>query len=144
MRKHLFYHFRPLILASKSCFFKQFLEPPFCYFFQICFKNCRFWDPLQNPMGAQIVPKSTKWRQNAEKTLWLMLLWAVLFQTLFSRNNSNPCAVGTSWLLKGLFVRWRLANCLFLLRLFVLCFIQHLHHLKKNIGKRPAVELSVC
>ena len=67
------------------------------------FKNAWFWDPLRNPMGSKMAPKSTKWRQTSEKNVWRMLLWAVLFQTLFSPNHSNYCAVGTAWLLKGHF-----------------------------------------
>ena len=36
-------------------------------------------------MGSKMAPKSTNGRQKAEKKI----------QTLFSRNLSNPCAVGT-------------------------------------------------
>jgi hypothetical protein len=53
--------------------------------------------------------------------LWLMLLFGVFFHTLFSRNHSNLCAVGTSWLLKGhLFdVEW----LTFCFRCVSLCFV---------------------
>ena len=68
----------------------------------------------------------------------------------FSRNHSNPCAVGTSWLLKGhLFdVDW----LIFCFRCFSLCFVLYnilntfisfSFFFSKNIGKRPAAELSV-
>ena len=48
-------------------------------------------------------PKSTKWRQKVENVRCWYGFFMVFFQTLFSRNHSNPCAVGTSWLLKGHF-----------------------------------------
>ena len=65
MRKPLFYNFRPLILASKidqqiMFFLSRFLH----LLFLIClivFKNGRFGDPLENPMGSKMVPKSAKW-----------------------------------------------------------------------------------
>ena len=38
---------------------------------------------------------------------------APFVQTLFSRNHSNPCAVGTSWLLKRLFFDGDWLTCCF-------------------------------
>ena len=99
MRKPLFYNFRPLVLASKINQQIMFFQSRFLDL--IFLETGRFGDPLQNPMGSKMVSKSTKWRQTSEQILWRMLLWAVLFQTLFPRNHSNYCAVGTSWLLKG-------------------------------------------
>ena len=94
-------HFGIKNRSTNHLFSKPLLGPPFSHVFSIFFKNGRFVDPLHNLMRFKMVPKSTKWRQNSEKFLWRMLLWAVAFQTLFSRNHSNSRAVGTSWLLKG-------------------------------------------
>ena len=151
MRKHIFYHFRPFILASKidkqiMFFQSSFLDLLFLNLFKIFLKNDRFGDPLQNPMGAKMAPKSIKWRQKIEKSKMSGTKHGfvpVFFQTLFSQNPSNPCAVGTSWLLKGHFfnVHW-LIVCF---RCVSLCFVLYniLIFVSKNIGKRPAVELSV-
>jgi hypothetical protein len=38
--------------SKNHVFSKQFLKPPFSYFFQIVFKNGRFGNPLRNPMGS--------------------------------------------------------------------------------------------
>ena len=59
MRKPLFNHFSPLILESKidqqnHVLFKPLLGRPFSHLFQMLFKNGRFWDPLQNPIGYKI------------------------------------------------------------------------------------------
>ena len=62
MRKPFFYHFKPLILVSKinhkiMFFSKPFLGPVFSHLFSIFFKDGRFGDPLQNPMGVKMVAK---------------------------------------------------------------------------------------
>ena len=54
--------------SKNHVFFKPFLGPPFSHFFLIFFKSCRFWDPLRNPTGAKMAPKSTKWRHNGTQT----------------------------------------------------------------------------
>ena len=73
---------------------------------------------IQAPQIDKVAPKGYK----------LIVGDSALCAPLFSRNHSNYCAVGSSWLLKSAFVRWRLAHFLFLLRYFVLCFIQHFYH----------------
>jgi hypothetical protein len=70
--KTLFYHFRLLILASKinqqiMFFQSRFLDLVFLIFFDF-FQKWSMFEPLQNPMGSKMAPKSTKWRKNAEKT----------------------------------------------------------------------------
>ena len=99
---------RPLVLASKidkkKIMFVQnlFLDLLFLIF-SIFVQKWSILQPASKSDGRQNAPKSTKWRQNAKKALWLMLIFGVFFQTLFSRKHSSPCAVGTSWLLKGHF-----------------------------------------
>ena len=63
-------------------FQSRFLDLLFLNLFKIFLKNDRFGDPLQNPMGAKMAPKSTKWRQKIEN---------VRYQTwIFSGLFSNP------------------------------------------------------
>ena len=129
MRKPLFYNFWPLIFASKidknSCFFQAVSWTSFFSFFLNCFKNNRFGDSLQNPMGSKMVTKSTKWRQNVENVRCPS--WT---KTRFFSNPvfTKPWCSLCRWdivALKRSFVRCRLANVLFSLRFFVHCFIQH-------------------
>ena len=72
---------------------KLFFGLPFFIFFLIFFKNCRFWDPLRNPMGSKMVPKSSKWCHKSQISSPMQHLFV---KAWFSRNHSNPCAVGTS------------------------------------------------
>ena len=148
MWKLLFYNFRSFILASKMdqriMFFQsRFVDLLFLICFRLFFKMVDFETPFKIQWDRRWQPKSTKWRHNA----WNSKCWyahnAVFFQTLFSRNHTNPCAVGTSWLFKGHFfyVDW----LMFCFRCFLLCFVLNsiFDIFSKNIGKRPAVELSV-
>ena len=65
--------------------------------------------------------------------------------TCFSQNHSNPCAVGTSWLLKGHFFDgdWLIfcfccvSLCSVLYNIFIILL---LIYLSKNIVKHPAVD----
>ena len=148
MRKHLFYNFRLLILASKIdqqiMFFKsRFLDLLFLICFILFFKMVDLGTPFKIRWAPKWQPKSTKWRQTVENVRCSYAHNAFLFQTLFSRNHSNPRAVGTSWLLKGhLFdVPW-LIVCF---RCVSLCFVLYkmVDTFPKNIDKRPAVEMSV-
>ena len=77
-------------------------------------------------MGAKMASKSTNWRQNNQNSKTGYAHTAFFFvRTQFSRNHTNPRAVGTSLLLKDHFCRWRLANVLFSLRFFVFVFIKN-------------------
>ena len=125
MRKHLLYNLRPRILASRIDLQIFVCQSRFLDLFFLLKKIMfNFGTPIQNLMGSTMVPKSSKWRQKLENFRCSYAHNAVFFQTLFPRNHNNPRAVGTS--LKGHFfyVDW-LANFQFLLRFFVLCFIQH-------------------
>ena len=85
--------------STNHVFLKQFFGPPFFHFLFIFFKNGRFWDPLRNPMGSTMAPKSAKWCHKSQ----ILILRSVCFEFFgvpcsrpcFSRNHSNPCAVGT-------------------------------------------------
>ena len=60
IRKPIFYHFRPSILASKTnkqlmCFPIRFLDLIFPICFQFVSKYL-IWGPLQNPVGAKMGP----------------------------------------------------------------------------------------
>ena len=71
MRKPLF---RRLILASEidqeiMFFHTRFLDLLFIIVFWFFFLNCWFWDPLLNPMGAKMAPKSPKLRKNDPEKL---------------------------------------------------------------------------
>ena len=106
MRKPLFCNFGPLILASKidqqhRAFSKPFLGPPFLIFLKILFKMIDLGIPFKIRWAPKWQPKSTKWLQNVRNSKCSYAQKRVSFQTLFSRNHSNACAVGTSWLLKG-------------------------------------------
>ena len=105
--KTSFLHFRPLKLASKidrtiMFFQSRFLDLLFLIFLKFIIRK---WSILGPPFkirwDPKWQPKLTKWRQNVENVRCGYAYFAVFFQTLFSRNHSNPCAVGTSWLLKG-------------------------------------------
>ena len=112
----------------------RFLDLLFLIIFRTCFKNCRFWDPLQNPVGAkmatqidQVPPKHPKSRSpGAPRTC-----------SLFSGNHGNYYAVGTSWLLKGhLFDGDWLIFCFCCVSLYsVLCnmFITSFHKTSVNV-----------
>ena len=86
-----FCNFRPLILASKidktiMVFQSRFLDLPFLIVFQIYFKNDRFRDTLQDPMGAKKVPKLHLFNINH---VFFQDAKTAVFQTLFSRNHTN-------------------------------------------------------
>ena len=101
--KTSFFNFRPIknrFLKKNHVFSKSFLGPYFFLFFYICLKNGRFGDPLQNPMGAKM---ATKFHMFNIKSCYFQDAKTSFFQTLFSQNRSNYCAVGTSWLSKGHF-----------------------------------------
>ena len=137
MRKHLLYNFRTLILASTIdqtiLFFQsRFLDLFFLICFQIFFKNGKCGDPFKIRWAPKWQPKLTKWRQKVENVRYGYAKNAVLFQTLLSRNHSNPCAVGISWLLKRHFfdVDW----LMFCFRCFSSCFV--LYNILNNCFKK--------
>ena len=131
MRKHLFYHFRPPSLASKidqiiMFFLSRFLD-------LLVSKMVDVGNPFKIRGGQKWQPKSTNWRQKVENvTCWYGFV-GCLFQTQFSRNHSNPCAVGTSWLLTGHFfdVHWLIvcfrcvSLCFVLYNIFITFFKKH-------------------
>ena len=72
MRKHLSYHFKPPILASKTdkniiCLLAPLLGRPFYYLLQNVKKNGRSWDPFKIWWAPKRDQNSTKWRTIAEK-----------------------------------------------------------------------------
>ena len=149
MRKRLFYNFRPLILASEidqtTMFFQsRFLDLLFLIFVRCFSKIVDFGIPFKIRWDPKWQPKSIRWRQNARISKCRYAYFAFLFQSLFSRNHSNPCAVGASWLFKSRFcdVDW----LLFCFRCFSLCFVLYNilnTFIQKKLSKRPAVELFV-
>jgi hypothetical protein len=86
-------------LSKNNVVLKPFFVPHFFHFFVIVFKNGQFWDPLRNPMGSKMAPKSGKWCHKSQ----ILTLCSVCFEFFgvpcsrpcFSRNHSNPRAVGT-------------------------------------------------
>ena len=89
---------------NKSCFSNPLSWTSFCFYliFNV-YQNCRFGDPLQNPMGAKIGPQIDNALQIVKKFHEIFRRWRVLFATSFSWNQSNSCAVWTYWFLKGYF-----------------------------------------
>ena len=133
MRKPLFYHFRPIILASqinqKIMFFQsRFLELLFLICFQFCLKNCRIWDPSKIQWAPKWHQKSTKWRPKAEKSGPPLSKFS---EPYFHETMVITVPLGHRGFYKRSLFRWRLANCRFLLRFAVLCFIQPFHHFLK-------------
>ena len=78
-------------------FQSRFLDLLFHIFFNL-FQKWSIWGPPSKSDGIQ---NGTKIDQVAPKCWKSHMPDAPLFQTLFSRNHSNPRAVGASWLLKG-------------------------------------------
>ena len=122
MRKPIFYNFRPLILASKIDQHFLFFQSRFSDLLFLIFQKCSIlrppfkirWDPKWHP-------NQPKWHPNARKSKCWYAHNAFCFQTLFSRNYSNPRAVGKSWFLKDHFfnVDW----LMFCFRCVCLCFV---------------------
>ena len=81
--------------STHHVFSKPLLGPPFSSSFLICFKNGRFWDPHSKFDGvknaSQNRPSGANNRNKLNSPEAPSRLW-------FSRNHSNYCAVGTSWL----------------------------------------------
>ena len=85
--------------STNHVFVKAVLGTSFFSFFCICFKNGRFGDPLRNPVGSKMAPKSAKWCHKSQ----ILTLRSVCFEFFgvpcsrpcFSRNHSNPRAVWT-------------------------------------------------
>ena len=124
MRQPLFYHFRPLILASKfnhqiMFFQSSFLELLFLIVF-IFFRNGRFWDPHSKSDG---IKNGCKIYHVVEMLYNFLFPATASFQTVFSRNHSNYLSLWDIVAFERSFFRWRLATFLFLLYFFVLCFI---------------------
>ena len=141
MRKPLFNYFRPLIFASKTnqqtMFFQsRFLDLIFLTLFRFVLNNGRFWDPLENPVGAKMTPKFHFFQY---KSCYFYDDKTVCVLTLFSRNNSNYCAVGAPWLLKGhLFDgEWLICcfGCVYLCSVLYNMFITCFH--KTSVNAQP-------
>ena len=121
--------------------FLDLLFLTFSNFFQI-------WSILGPPSKSDGILNGTQINQVAPKCTKFYvakLFFAVFFQTLFSRNHSNPCAVGTSWLLQGHFFDVHVHWLIFCFRCVSLCFVLYniFDPFSNNLGKRPAVELLV-
>ena len=116
--------------STNHVFSKPFLGPPFSHFLLNCFKKIVLGTPSESdecqncaqnrPMGANRHKKS--------------ISGSSLLRSLFSRNHSNYCAVGTSWLLKAHYVNGDLLiGCFFCFSLchvfyticFIIVFIKH-------------------
>ena len=142
--RFFFYYLTPLISASrinqKILFFQsRSLDLLFLISSKICFKNGRYWDPHQNPMESKTASKSTKWHWKVENIRWSLGFVQVFFQTMFSRNHTNPRAVGTSWLSKGHFfdVHW-LNLCFRCVSLwFVLYHLFNIFFPKTSVNAQP-------
>ena len=84
--------------------FKAVSWSPLYHFFEMFFQKLSIFGPPSKFDGVpKLAPKSTKCRQKFENVRCRDGLFRVFVQTLLSRNHSNPCAAGTSWLLKGTF-----------------------------------------
>ena len=89
MRKPPFYHFRPLVSASKfdqqiMFFLSRFLDLLFLICFWFFSKMVDFGNPIRNPMGSKMAPKSASGAANLK-----VLALCELARSLFGAPNSG-------------------------------------------------------
>ena len=140
-----FQHQKPI---NKNILFQsRFLDILFLIFLYF-FKNGRFWEPLQNPVGAKMAFKIDQVPPTHRKTSWI---GAPRTCSLFSRNHSNYRAVGTSWLLIGhlfIFTIWEFLD-FFRVDIFRFVGSKNIFNLCSNIelntpNPNPIFKIAIC